>query len=182
MPELSAAELTKRAKALKVVLMDVDGVLTNGWLYHFVDTQGELVEFKGIHSHDSISLTWLAKAGIKTGIISGRVSKGMDARAKTLGMSYIFQHRLDKKAVFEKVCKAEGITPREALFIGDDLPDLPVLRAAGIGVAVANARPQVKAAAGLITKAGGGDGAVREVAEFILGAKGLWAGVLAQFD
>ncbi len=182
MPKLSASTLRKRARELKVVLMDVDGVLTNGWLYHFVSAAGELVELKGVHSHDSISLTWLARAGLKTGLISGRVSKGMAERAKMLGMTYIYQHRLDKKNVFDEICRTEGIEARQALFIGDDLPDLPVLRAAGIGVAVANARPEVKASASWVTKAKGGEGAVREVAEFVLEARGLWEGVLEGFS
>lgn len=182
MPKLSANALKARAKRVKLVLMDVDGVLTNGWLFHFVDPSGELVEFKGVHAQDSISLTWLAKHGIKTGIISGRVSKGMAERAKMLGMSYVYQHRLDKLNVFREVCAAEGLEAGQAVFIGDDLPDLPVLRAAGIGIAVANARPEVLKAASWVTKAEGGQGAVREVAEMLLRAQGGWEKVLSQFD
>lgn len=182
MPKLSAKDLAARAKRVRLVLMDVDGVLTNGWLFHFVDPSGELVEFKGVHAQDSIALTWLAKHGMKTGIISGRVSKGMAERAKMLGMTYVYQHRLDKLDVFREVCKAEGIAPGQALFIGDDLPDLPVLREAGIGVAVANARPEVLKTASWVTKAPGGQGAVREVAEMLLRAQGTWRTVLSQFD
>ncbi len=182
MPELSAGELKSRAAAIKVVLMDVDGVLTSGLIYHFVDSTGELVEFKGIHAQDSIALSWLAKAGLKTGIISGRQSKGVEERMKMLGATFIYQHRLDKLNVFSEICRTAKVQPSETMYLGDDLPDIPVLRAAGLGVAVANARPEVQAAAGWVTKARGGEGAVREAAEFLLSAQGRWQSVLDQFQ
>lgn len=169
-------------KRIRVVLMDVDGVLTNGWLYHFVDTSGELVELKGVHTHDSIALTWLAKNGIKTGLISGRVSRGMHERAKMLGMAHIYQHRLDKLNVFNEICAAEKVGPEAVAYVGDDLPDIPVIRAAGLGVAVANARPEVKKAADWLLKAEGGGGAIREVAETILKAQGHWRKIVGQLS
>jgi 3-deoxy-D-manno-octulosonate 8-phosphate phosphatase (KDO 8-P phosphatase) len=172
----------KDLKRIKLVLMDVDGVLTNGWLFHFVDTAGELVELKGVHTHDSIALTWLAKHGMKTGLISGRSSRGMQERAKMLGMTHIHQGRLDKLHVFNEICQAEGIGPEQAVYIGDDLPDIPVIRAAGLGVAVANARPEVKKAANWILKTAGGDGAIRELAEIILKAQGHWPGIVKQLS
>lgn len=182
MPKLSAKRLHERASKAKLVLMDVDGVLTSGHLYHFVDTAGELVEFKGIHAQDSIALAWLAEAGLATGIISGRISKGMEERAKMLKMTYIYQHRLDKKNVFEEICQKAKVAPEEVVYLGDDLPDIPVIKAAGIGVAVKNARPEVKAVAGWVTSVPGGQGAVREVTEFVLRAKGLWQDVLARYQ
>ncbi|MFA6002726.1 MAG: HAD hydrolase family protein [Elusimicrobiota bacterium] len=181
MPKLTAKDLAQRLRRIRVVLMDVDGVLTDGRLYHFVDPSGALVEFKGIHAQDSIALNWLAQLGLKTGIISGRVSKGVAERMKILEMTYVYQHRLDKKTVFDEICRDAGAAPEETLFIGDDIQDLPVLRAAGVGVAVPNARPEVQAEADWITSRPGGDGAVREVAESILKAQGLWAKVLARF-
>lgn len=181
MPQLKARALNARLRRVKVVLMDVDGVLADGRLYHFVDTGEELVEFKGIHSQDSIALTWLAQMGIKTGIISGRVSKGVAQRMKLLNMSYIYQHRLDKKVVFDEICRDAKVAPRDILYIGDDIQDLPPLRAAGVAVAVANARPEVLRAAHWVTRRPGGDGAVREVAEAVLKAQGLWKNILARF-
>lgn len=162
--------------------MDVDGVLTGGLIYHFVDSGGELVEFKGVHAQDSIALSWLAQSGLKTGVISGRDSRGMEQRLKMLKASYIYQGRLDKKAVFAEICGHAQLSARQALYIGDDLPDLPVLAAAGLAVAVANARPEVKAAAHWVTRSRGGEGAVREVCEFLLKAQGLWEGLLRRFD
>lgn len=181
MSQLAPRALRERLRRVRLVLMDVDGVLTDGRIFHLVDTRGALVEFKGIHSQDSIGLSWLAQLGLKTGVISGRMSRGVAARMKMLGMAYVYQHRLDKKPVFDEICRKARAEPREALYIGDDLPDLPVLRAAGVGVAVADARPEVRAAADWVTRRAGGGGAVREVAEALLRAQGLWGQVLAKF-
>lgn len=178
---LSAAARLARLKKIRLVLTDVDGVLTGGTIYHFVDTAGELVEFKGIHSTDSIGLAWLAESGLKTGVISGRVSKGTEARLKILKVTHIYQHRLDKADVFAEVLKTEGLAPEQALYVGDDLPDIAVLGRAGLAVAPANARPEVKAAAHWVTTARGGDGAFREIAEALLKAQGLWDAILARY-
>ncbi|OGR89861.1 MAG: hypothetical protein A3J74_03515 [Elusimicrobia bacterium RIFCSPHIGHO2_02_FULL_57_9] len=181
MPKLSLENLKKRAKNVKVALMDIDGVLTNGVIFHFVDSRGKLVEFKGVNSQDSIALAWLADAGIKTGFISGRQSQGMDERLKLLKARYIYQGRLDKIAVFEEICRDAGVNAAQTLYIGDDLPDIPVLRAAGLAVAVSNARPEVKAAAHHVTSRCGGQGAVREVGEFLLREQGLWQNIMSRF-
>lgn len=173
--------LTARLKKIRLVLTDVDGVLTGGTIYHFVDTAGELVEFKGIHSQDSIAMAWLGESGIVTGVISGRVSKGTDARLRVLKVKHIYQHRLDKAAVFAEILQAEGLTPEQALYVGDDLPDLAVMTRAGLSVAPANSRPEVKAAAHWVTKARGGDGAFREMTEALLKSQGLWAAILARY-
>lgn len=179
---LGRAAVERRAKKIRLVLMDVDGVLTSGVLWHFVDTAGGLVELKGIHAQDSIALAWLADAGIKTGIISGRISAGVAERAKALRMSYIYQHRLDKKTVFDDICRDAKAAPDEALFMGDDIQDLPVMRSVGLSVAPPNARPEVRAEAHWVTRARGGDGAVREVAEMILRAQGRWDDILKRFS
>jgi len=177
----ASAALTARLKKIRLVLTDVDGVLTSGTLYHFVDTAGELVEFKGIHAQDSIALAWLAESGITTGVISGRVSKGTDARMRVLKVKHIYQHRLDKANVFAEILKAEGLAPAQALYVGDDLPDLAVMTRAGLAVAPANARDEVKAAAHWTTKARGGDGAFREMTEALLKAQGLWPAIAARY-
>ncbi len=178
---MKGAPPAARLRRIKMVLTDVDGVLTAGAIYHFVDTTGELVEFKGIHSHDSIALAWLAECGFVTGAISGRVSKGVEARLKILKVAHIYQHRLDKTAVLDEILKKEGLSDEQVAYMGDDLPDLPVLRRAGVGAAPANARAEVKASAAWVTKARGGEGAFRELAEALLRAHGLWNGVLARY-
>jgi 3-deoxy-D-manno-octulosonate 8-phosphate phosphatase (KDO 8-P phosphatase) len=181
MPALSPKERQARLKRVKLVLMDIDGVLTNGLIYHFVNTDGALVEFKGVNAQDSIALSWLPGYGVKTGFISGRNSLGMQERLKMLHASYIYQGRLDKLDVFREILGKEGLEPNQALYMGDDLPDIPVIKACGVGVAVANARPEVKKAAGWLTKARGGEAAVREVVETVLAAQGVWAGHLRKF-
>ena len=179
--KLSNAERLKRLKGIRLVLTDIDGVLTAGTIYHFVDTAGELVEFKGIHAQDSIAMAWLAESGLITGVISGRVSKGTDARLRNLKVKHIYQHRLDKAAVFAEVLKAEGLNAGQALYVGDDIPDLAVLTRAGLAVCPANSRPEVKAASHWVTKASGGDGAFREIVEALLRAQGLWNPILAKY-
>ncbi|MBI4375945.1 MAG: HAD hydrolase family protein [Elusimicrobia bacterium] len=171
-----------RAKKVRLALMDIDGVLTNGWIFHFVDTAGGLVEFKGVHAQDSIALSWLAQCGIKTGFISGRQSRGMEERLKLVKASYIYQGRLDKKNVLEEICRDAGVSADEALYMGDDLPDVPVLKSVGLAAAPANARPEVKAAAHLVTRRAGGEGAVRELVELVLKAQGHWDGLLKRFE
>lgn len=178
---LSAAALRARARKIRLVLTDVDGVMTDGTIYHFVDTAGELVEFKGIHAQDSIGMAWLAESGLVTGVISGRISKGTEARLKNLKVKHIYQHRLDKAAVLAEIMKAEGLDDDAVAYVGDDLPDLAVMSKVGLSVAPANSRPEVLAAAHWITKARGGDGAFREIAELILKAQGLWAPILARY-
>lgn len=161
--------------------MDVDGVLTDGRLYHFVDQARRLVEFKGFHGRDGVSLIWLAENGIRTGIISGRVCPGVRGRAKMLKMSYIVEGILDKAPALRRILKDADFAPEEAAFVGDDLPDIPVLREVGLGVAVADASPQTKRAAHWVTRSPGGRGAVREVAELILKAQGKWGALLARY-
>lgn len=178
---MKRSELIRRARRIKVVLMDIDGVFTDGLIYHLVDQAGRLVEFKGVHSQDSIAMAWLAQEGIKTGVISGRNSEGMSERLKMLKVSYIHQGRLDKINVFEGILREAGAAESEVLYIGDDLPDIPVLRRAGLAVSVPGGRPEVKAAAHWVTRADAGQGAVREVAELVLAAQGLWGNILSQF-
>ena len=173
--------LNARLARLKVVLMDVDGVLTDGKLYHMVDKAGELVELKGVDTQDGLGLAWLAQDGLKTGVISGRSSAGLAARARMLKMSHVVQGTLEKADAWERILREEGATDAEAAFVGDDLPDLPLVRRAGFGVAVANARPELKKAARYVTKAAGGAGALREVAELILKARGGWPRVAGKY-
>ncbi|MCX5788065.1 MAG: HAD family hydrolase, partial [Elusimicrobia bacterium] len=116
--------------------MDVDGVLTDGRLYHFVDTAGETVEFKATNSKDGIALTWLPSMGIRTGVITGRSSAGVAARARILKMTYVVQGTHLKAPAVEKILKKAGVPPEAAAFVGDDLPDVPAMRRVGLAIAV----------------------------------------------
>lgn len=181
MSKLTPKAFQARAAKARLVLTDIDGVLTGGTIYHFVDTVGELVEFKGIHAQDSIAMAWLTESGLTTGVISGRISKGTDARLRLLKVKHIYQHRLDKVAVLQEIMAAEKVSPEQVVYVGDDIPDLGPMARVGLAVAPANARPEVKAAAHWVTKAGGGDGAFRELVEIILRSQGLWDAILAKY-
>ncbi|MDP3544187.1 MAG: HAD hydrolase family protein [Elusimicrobiota bacterium] len=182
MSKLSPAALRARTAKARIVLTDIDGVLTGGTIYHFVDpSTAELVEFKGIHAQDSIAMAWLTESGLMTGVISGRVSKGTDARLRMLKVKHIYQHRLDKAAVLAEIMAAEKLTKDQVIYVGDDIPDLAVMSRVGLAVAPANARPEVKAAAHWVTKAQGGDGAFRELVEVILRSQGLWDAILERY-
>lgn len=170
----ASADAIQRAKKIKVILMDVDGVMTDGKLYYLPGPDGQMVETKGFNSQDGLGLHFCANIGIATGVISGRNSPATVERARILGMKYVYQGHLDKIASFQEVLADAGVTADQVAFIGDDLTDVPLIRRCGLGVAVGNAREEVKDAAHLVTHANGGDGAVREVIELVLKAQGVW--------
>lgn len=161
-------DLRDRARGLRLALFDVDGVLTDGRLWY--GPQGETM--KSFHILDGHGLKMLAAAGIATGLLSGRDSPATAARASELGLAHVMLGVSDKLARFQALAAQLGIPASACAFMGDDLPDLPVLRACGFAVAVANAVPEVKAAAHLVTGARGGEGAVREFCDLVLAARG----------
>jgi 3-deoxy-D-manno-octulosonate 8-phosphate phosphatase (KDO 8-P phosphatase) len=171
-----------RATKVKLLLMDVDGVLTNGKLYHFPDAQGHMVETKGFDSQDGIALQWMQWKGFKTGVISGRESLGTAERARQLKMDYVYQGHIEKIPILEEIMEKGDFHPDEIAYMGDDLTDLVVMRRVGFAIAVANARPEVKREAHYVTDAHGGAGAVREVVELLLDAAGYWAEILEKYE
>lgn len=179
------SEAFSRAANIKMILMDVDGVLTDGQLYYFphgLPGEAAIVEFKGFHSHDGLGLHLCHFAGIITGVISGRVSPGTTERARMLNMKYIYQGHLDKIGCWQEALQDSGLSAEQTAFIGDDLPDIPLLRRAGLAVAVANAREEVKRVSHLVTESKGGQGAVREAVELILKARGLWQAATDRYE
>ncbi len=177
---MAGREVIRRAEKIRVVLMDVDGVWTDGTLYYAPDG-GEVAEFKGVNAQDGMGLRWAHAAGIKTGLISGRDAPGVTYRAEMLGVTYIYQNFLEKIPPYEEICKDAGVGDDEVAYMGDDLPDVPLIRRVGLGVAVANARREVKREADFVTQAAGGDGAIREVLELIMRARGMWQEVLDRY-
>lgn len=161
-----------RAKKIKLFLMDVDGVLTDGKMYYLPGRDGELVEFKAFHSLDGIGLRLLNQFGVLTGVITGRESPGTEERAKSLGMSYVYQGFLSKLEPLRQILADTGLKPENVAYMGDDWTDIPVLKRAGLACAPANALAEVKAAAHLVTRKEGGMGAVREACDFLLKAQG----------
>ena len=174
-------EIEERASKIKVLLMDVDGVMTDGTLYYVPGADGQMVEVKGFNSQDGLGLHFCYAVGLQTGIISGRESPALVERARILNICYVYQGHLDKIASYEQILKDASVSDQNVAFIGDDLTDVPVMKRSGLAVAVANAREEVKGAAHYVTLASGGQGAVREVIEIILKAQGVWDSVLDKY-
>lgn len=155
-------------KNIKMFLMDVDGVLTDGKMFYFTDSCGVDHEFKAFNSHDGVGLIVLNKFGILTGVITGRESESIYQRAKLLKMSFVYQGFLTKIWAIEEIIKKTSIGYENICYMGDDLPDIPVLERVGFAVAPSNAIEQVKKVCDYITTKKGGDGAVREVCDLII--------------
>jgi 3-deoxy-D-manno-octulosonate 8-phosphate phosphatase (KDO 8-P phosphatase) len=170
------------AANIKLLLMDVDGVMTDGKLYNVPDPAGKMVETKAFDTQDGIALQWLHWKGIRTGVISGRVSPATAERCRQCHVEYVYQGHIEKIPLFEEILVASGLTPAEVAYVGDDLTDVVIMRRVGLAVATANARPEVKRCAHLVTAAEGGRGAVREVCELLLQAQGHWEELLRKYE
>jgi 3-deoxy-D-manno-octulosonate 8-phosphate phosphatase (KDO 8-P phosphatase) len=175
---VSAAD---RARRIKIILFDVDGVLTDGtiWIYPIPlalpdgSISSRMVEAKGYSAHDGAGMTLARLGGMKVGIITKRISETVAMRARDLKMEFVYQGQAFKMQAVRDILEKEGVTLDEIAYVGDDVIDLPVMRSCGFAVAVANARAQVKAEAHYVTPNRGGEGAGRDAIEFILAAKGL---------
>src|SRR4029077_21217973 len=201
---VKAQSAQSRAKNIRLLLFDVDGVLTDGKIFVFPvpigaepategpaftgEDQGgfgligqTMIQAKGFHAHDGAGISLARLCGIKTGLITKRISETVALRAPDLKIYHVHQGLNDKLAVFKEIWKQEQISAAEACFVGDDVIDLPVMWNCGLAVAVANARDEVKRDAHYVTKHGGGDGALRDVIEFILKAQGKWKKVVEQY-
>jgi 3-deoxy-D-manno-octulosonate 8-phosphate phosphatase (KDO 8-P phosphatase) len=175
-------DLKNRAAKVRLLLMDVDGVLTDGRLYNYVVADGSVVETKGFDSQDGIALQWLHWLGITTGVISGRISPATTERCKQTKMKYVYQGHVEKVPIFEEILADAKLTPDQVCYVGDDLTDLILMRKVGLAAAPANARPEVKQQAHLVVPVEGGHGAVREVIEVLLKAQGHWEKVLGKYE
>jgi len=193
-----------RAKKIKLLLFDVDGVLTDGKLFIFPAPEGiqqtvldhasahggqggfglhsqTMVEAKGFHAHDGTAISLARIAGIKTGLITKRISETVALRARDLKLEHVHQGIQDKLGVFKEILKQEGLKASEAAFVGDDVIDLPVMWNCGLAIAVANARAEVKKDAHYVTPHAGGDGALRDAIEYILRAQGKLQRVITSY-
>ncbi len=169
-----------RARRIKIVLFDVDGVLTDGgiWLIPapvVVDGKPttKMVEAKGYNAHDGTAVSLARLGGMKLGIITKRISETVALRARDLRLEFVYQGYAFKMQAVREIMEKEGVTLDEIAYVGDDVIDLPVMRKCGLAVAVADARPQVKAEAHYVTPGKGGHGGARDAVEFILEAKGV---------
>ena len=156
-----------RAAKIRLVAFDVDGTLTDGRLWMTEDGR----EIKAFHVHDGLGIKRLREHGIDVALISSRISRAVELRAEQLGVDHVYQGKDDKLACFEDLLRASGLTAEQACYVGDDLPDLAPMSACGLAIAVADARPEVLDAAHWYTRSNGGDGAAREVCDFILAAR-----------
>ena len=183
-----------RSKKIKVMLFDVDGVLTDGTIWLFpapaasaqtghalhekADSGGygissaNMIEAKGFNAHDGIAITLARLAGIKCGLITKRISETVALRARDLKLDYVFQGQADKTIALQEVAEREGISENEIAFVGDDIVDLPAMRRCGLAIAVRNARKQVKEEAHFVTPNPGGAGAARDAVEYVLAGQG----------
>ncbi len=162
-------EITQRAKKIKLIAFDVDGILSDGRL--ILGDKGE--EFKTFYTQDGQGLVMLLKAGFELAIITGRSSSIVEERMRELGIHHVYQGVSDKLTVFEKILSDTSFTAEQAAYMGDDLPDLPVIKHVALGITVADAHEFVQQHADLTTKRCGGRGAVREVCDLIMDAQGL---------
>jgi len=166
--------VAKRAKQIKVFLMDVDGTITTGAVTLASQPDGSALEIKTFDAHDGQGLSLAHTAGLRTGVITGRESAAMRRRARELNIEFVYEKQPQKIAAYEEILKKTGAAESEVAYLGDDLPDLTVMRRVGLAVAVGNAAIEVKQAAHYTTKTNGGKGAAREVVEIILKSKGIW--------
>jgi 3-deoxy-D-manno-octulosonate 8-phosphate phosphatase (KDO 8-P phosphatase) len=170
-----------RARRIKIILFDVDGVLTDGKIWIIpVPVAGpdgavttKMVEAKGFSAHDGAGMTLARLGGMKLGVITKRITEAVALRSRDLKLEFVYQGQAFKMQAVREIIEKEGVTLEEICYVGDDVIDLPVMRQCGFAVAVADARPQVIAAAHYVTPNKGGHGAARDAVEFILEAKGL---------
>jgi 3-deoxy-D-manno-octulosonate 8-phosphate phosphatase (KDO 8-P phosphatase) len=168
--------LADRAARIDLLLLDVDGVLTDGGIVY--SDAGE--ELKRFHVRDGSGLKLWRTAGKRAAIVSGRSSKAVERRAAELGIEPVLQGRADKLAALDEVLRLTGLTADRVCAVGDDLPDLPVLSAVGLAIAVADAAPEVRAAAHYVTMVPGGHGAARDAVEWLLKLQGRWDALIAR--
>lgn len=169
MKKMSSANLKSRAKGIKLILLDVDGVLTDGRIV--LDSRGN--ELKFFHVRDGHGIKLAQNAGIHIGIITGRNSEVVNIRARELGITEVHQGAYDKEEIYVSILKKYGLRHEEVAFIGDDIVDVPILKRVGIAVGVKDADRSIMPFVHMVTKAGGGRGAVREFIDFVLECKGM---------
>ncbi|MBV8048652.1 MAG: HAD family hydrolase [Paludibacterium sp.] len=165
------------ARRVRLFIMDVDGVLTNGTI--FITAQGE--ELKGFNTLDGHGLRMLQSTGVKLAIITGRAAACVDKRARDLGIDYYYAGIQDKRAAFAELCAKAGVTAEQCAYVGDDVVDLPVMRRVALAIAVPESPSVVRQNAHYVTGASGGRGAVREACELIMQAQGTLDGLMAGY-
>ncbi len=195
----------ERAKKIKLMLFDVDGVMTEGTIFLFPAPGGragrdtyehrekmaakggfniagdEVIEAKGFSAHDGTGFSLARLGGLKTGIITKRISETVALRARDLKIEYVYQGQQDKASAFYEILQKEGLTPEQVCYVGDDVIDLPVMRLCGLAIAVKNSRPEVLEESHYVTPHEGGKGAVRDAIEYVLREQGTLERVIDEY-
>lgn len=171
------SDAAEKLEKVKILLLDVDGVMTDGSIIY--NDNGD--EIKAFCVKDGLGIRLLMNAGIKAGVVTGRSSEALRHRCRNLNIEYIFEGVLNKAEILGKITEITGIQASEIAYMGDDLPDIPIMRITGIPIAVADAHEKVIETACIVTSAKGGNGAIREVCEAILKAQGQWESVLKRY-
>jgi 3-deoxy-D-manno-octulosonate 8-phosphate phosphatase (KDO 8-P phosphatase) len=174
---MTEKELTDIAKGIKMLIVDVDGVLTDGSI--IIDDEGR--ELKRFHVRDGHGIKLIQRVGIHVAIITGRISKVVEHRARELGITEVYQRCTDKSVAYAHIMEKLGIKDKETAFIGDDVVDIPIMNRVGLPIAVSDAVEEAKAHAAMVTENPGGRGAVREVTDFLLKARGLWDEIIDKY-
>jgi 3-deoxy-D-manno-octulosonate 8-phosphate phosphatase (KDO 8-P phosphatase) len=169
--------ISEKLKKIRLVLLDVDGVLTDGSVIY----SDNGAETKVFHVKDGLGIKLLMKAGIEVGIVTGRASEALLHRCRNLGIRHVYDDVRDKASALEQILEKNRISAQEIAFVGDDLPDIPIMKRVGLPIAVADAHEAVIESADIVTIANGGKGAVREICEKILQSRGLWGDILKQY-
>jgi 3-deoxy-D-manno-octulosonate 8-phosphate phosphatase (KDO 8-P phosphatase) len=172
------AALKKRAARVELLLMDVDGTMTDGSVTLLSQPDGSALEIKTFDAHDGQGLTLAQTAGLRTGCITGRESSALLRRAREMKMEFIYMKQPLKMPAYEEILRKAAVPDTAVAYLGDDLPDIPLLRRSGLAIAVGDAVPEVKQIAHYTTKARAGRGAVREAVELILKSKGIWKSMI----
>jgi 3-deoxy-D-manno-octulosonate 8-phosphate phosphatase (KDO 8-P phosphatase) len=179
-PEPVSPDVLQRARKIKLFLMDVDGTITNGGVNLISLPDGGVAEMKGFNALDGVGLKLAHIMGIRTGFITGRKSPAVTQRAHESAVEFVYLGQATKTGAYEEILKKTGLREEDVAYMGDDLPDMPLLKRVGLAVAVANAVPEVKALSHYITAKHGGEGTAREVVELILKAQGRWEEAVPQ--
>jgi 3-deoxy-D-manno-octulosonate 8-phosphate phosphatase (KDO 8-P phosphatase) len=175
-------DLLARAARVRLLLMDVDGVMTDGTYWSQPDGRGGLAEIKAFDSQDGIALQWLRRFGIQAGVISGRTSVATEERARSAGLVYVYQGHTEKVPILDEILEKSGLGAEQVGYVGDDLTDVVILHRVGLGIATANAKHEVKAEAHWVTPSAGGRGAIRDAVELLLKAQGSWKELLRHYE
>jgi 3-deoxy-D-manno-octulosonate 8-phosphate phosphatase (KDO 8-P phosphatase) len=166
--------LFKKAEKIKLLVLDVDGVLTDGSIV--LDSEGN--ELKSFHVRDGHGIVMLRRGGVEVALITGRRSAAVSRRAEELGINDVYQNCFDKKTAYRELLKKYSLKDSEVAYIGDDIVDIPVMKSCGLAVAVADADEEIRTVAAMTTRNNGGRGAVREVCEVLLKARGRWRAII----